>query len=407
MIKKIIGFLAVTLMLAAPCLNAGLADWISSVVPPSMRLPDEMRREIANMKEKSNNSTPVICINSERRDSVIASAESIGFPFFHFAILRFDLNKMKENINAENKATIAHELTHAQKNHGGEPRAWDLLGLFSFIGLGETLVLGSLYLYHHATDTQNLYSALSKVAIPFFTFTGSTYYSIQKLKAHRAEYEKNKQAIREQCEMEAETGAFKTMAQCGYCSDIKTVFNEIVMKGSDNPAEHVRNGFGKLKIATATLNLLSEKADEDLAFLERKLNKITPEQLITMNWQEINRFMMPKMNQVRESLSKTITPDTVGNTIDEYGAAKLEILRGWCHLHPDECRPRGPIYPTLSQTIAYQKAALKECQMLQLRKIDLKLPSPKLSPKLRAALQLAKEVDPSAPKGTPGSCNTQ
>ena len=119
--KQIISFIAASLMLAAPCLNAGLANWISNHLPASKQVSQEYRDEVKYMKRKAGIRTPVIFVNVDD-PSLNAAVWNMNFWSYPplFSIMAINETAFKEatslGLPAQNTQTLAHEIVHLNNN---------------------------------------------------------------------------------------------------------------------------------------------------------------------------------------------------------------------------------------------------------------------------------------------------
>ncbi len=186
-----------------------------------MRTCEEYRKEIDHMKKYTENSVPVICINTTLPSNQLATAESIGFPFFHFAILRLDENKMHDlterGLTASNTKTLAHELTHAKENHNGELNAWTKLTQLSLSIAAGGFTKMAVDKYNNSPTDQRM-NDLSSIAL----IVGCI--ALGKTVQLGFEFWSNALKIRREEEYQAEKGAYETMQKLGYCKALEHTY---------------------------------------------------------------------------------------------------------------------------------------------------------------------------------------
>src|SRR5579862_7054263 len=122
MLKKLLPILT-CLILAAPCLNAGLANWISNHLPASRQVSQEYRDEVKYMKHKAGIRTPIIFVKSDNA-SFQAAVQNINFwsfpPFFSIMYINEKSFKREtaRGLTSINIQALAHELEHIRNNDG-------------------------------------------------------------------------------------------------------------------------------------------------------------------------------------------------------------------------------------------------------------------------------------------------
>src|SRR5271155_4476102 len=118
---RFIAFIAINLIFAMPCLNAGLADWISDNLPKTWQVSQEYRDEVKHIQGKTGKPVPIIFVNSNR-DS-LGSALNFGVGPLRFAMMLINQKKFSANTSDDNTQTLAHETKHIDENHGGVQHA--------------------------------------------------------------------------------------------------------------------------------------------------------------------------------------------------------------------------------------------------------------------------------------------
>ncbi len=269
--KKFISLIATSIMLAAPNIHAmagynfyfgkpktesvPLDECISSMLPQELRLSQEYRDEIKYMKEKAGITTPTICakISSDR---LTGATRNYGVGPLRFAILQLNEEDMNSIHPAFSTHTIAHELTHVERNHVGAQNAalnTALLGLaglaLSFRKLKKPAALGGLALTtgtigalaYEYTERYNAGPNHAVVQSAALLGLAGLALSFQKLKKPAAlgglalttgtivslaiDTEYAKQTSRYvQYETEAEEGAVEKLSKLGYCKALEQEF---------------------------------------------------------------------------------------------------------------------------------------------------------------------------------------
>jgi hypothetical protein len=210
--KKLLFPILASLMLAAPCLNAGLADWISDNLPKSWQLSKEYRDEIKHMQEKTGVTSPVICVKMNS-DIATAGTFNIGAGPLRCAIMLFSENYMNNRSpKSLNTATIAHELTHVEHNHGWKKNTLGLAFVGSILTMSAQLIkwCGQSFAASAQNETPKTFRSFLKSAqIPAVVAIGA----FCMLAIHNAT--DHTSTITQQ-ETQAEEGSFKKLQQLGY-----------------------------------------------------------------------------------------------------------------------------------------------------------------------------------------------
>ncbi len=231
--KKFISLIAASIILAAPNIHAmagynfyfgkpktesvPLDEYISSMLPQKLRLSQEYRDEIKYMKEELKINIPIICARTYD-PKISGCAWSTGVGPLQFAIVQLNEGHMNKHSSKDsNTTTIAHELTHAERNHGGMQRAVAC----GFMGLL------CQYLRWYATFITTTIRTGTPPEVPI-----NLKHDFRKLKKPAAlaglaltlaidtAYAKYT-SRRSQWETEAEEGAVEKLSKLGYCSALE------------------------------------------------------------------------------------------------------------------------------------------------------------------------------------------
>ncbi len=107
-IKSLLAFL-----LAAPCLNAGLDSWISSILPERMRASESMRSSIYTATKHLKMKKPVFVMHASLEENTLAEAEN----YLPFSIIKVDNDAIARQSDTDQKYVGYHEVGHVVHNH--------------------------------------------------------------------------------------------------------------------------------------------------------------------------------------------------------------------------------------------------------------------------------------------------
>ncbi len=234
-VQKFISLIAASIILAAPNIHAMAGynfyfgkpktesvpfdECISSMLPQKLRLSQEYRDEIKYMKEKTGITTPIICVKSSPNAPFVGATRNYGVGPLRFAILQLNEEDMNDRYGNFNTHTIAHELTHVERNHGGvintaplgvipAVEIWCMASFSKWIPAGMPRVAPA--------DLKNGFGKIKKSAalgaagLALTLVIGAAY----------AKYT----SIRSQWETEAEEGAVEKLSKLGYCKALEEEF---------------------------------------------------------------------------------------------------------------------------------------------------------------------------------------
>jgi hypothetical protein len=116
--KKLLLPMLTCLILAAPTLNAGWADWISNNMPQPLRVSKEYRDEVKYIQEKTGNpNVPIIFINGGVPNS-LAGVWNFGLGSYQFSLMSIKQSSLQKQTPHLRTYALAHETAHIDKNHG-------------------------------------------------------------------------------------------------------------------------------------------------------------------------------------------------------------------------------------------------------------------------------------------------
>lgn len=109
--KSILGFLAAIFMLAAPCANAGLGSFISSILPEPMRVSEINRKHFDEARTIMGIKRPAIIRNAVLTEDIHGFTQNYG----PFSIIH--INEYQNPDQEQLISTIYHETGHVFHNH--------------------------------------------------------------------------------------------------------------------------------------------------------------------------------------------------------------------------------------------------------------------------------------------------
>ena len=190
--KKLVLPILTCVTLINPCLNAGLADWISENLPKSWQVDKEYRDEVKYIQKNAGNpNVPIIFVNTNDK-RFAAVVRNVGIGFCRFAIMHINQEKLAKSSPSSNTFTLAHETAHVDQNHFG----------CTNLAFLTSLALDSVRLKLFAPQEYTLRSA-----VPTYLALGIAY-------AFRPD--------RRKIECEADRIAFEKLAKLGYCKALQS-----------------------------------------------------------------------------------------------------------------------------------------------------------------------------------------
>ena len=100
-------------LLAAPCLNAGIDSWISSILPEKMRACESMRSSIYTATNHLKIKKPVFVMHESLEEKTLAQAEN----YLPFSIIKVDNDAIARQSDEIKRNTGYHEVGHVLHNH--------------------------------------------------------------------------------------------------------------------------------------------------------------------------------------------------------------------------------------------------------------------------------------------------
>ena len=192
--KKLVLPILTCVTLINPCLNAGLADWISENLPKSWQVDKEYRDEVKYIQKNAGNpNVPIIFVNTNAK-KFAAVVGNFGIGSCRFAIMCINQEAFAKSSPSYNTFTLAHETAHIDQNHGG------CTGLALLTSLAPYLVFLKKALFAPQECT------LLSVA-PSCLALGIAYASLPDDR---------------KCECEADRIAFEKLAKLGYCKALQS-----------------------------------------------------------------------------------------------------------------------------------------------------------------------------------------
>jgi hypothetical protein len=213
-----------SLMLAAPCLNAGLDSWISSILPEKIRAPKEYRDEFYKLKEVDDIPCPTFLIKEPVEHNKRALAGTRNYFFYSLVRMNEGLfaKETARNRTYDNIQTIAHELNGHVKNRDHRTQ-WSLASLQGSLNIFGNIALGSAAALSIFSRTKRQFAPLTLIAgftTKFATIEGSKKID-DALDALEPQSDEEALAQQRKRELAADTAGVIAMAKCGYCKALQ------------------------------------------------------------------------------------------------------------------------------------------------------------------------------------------
>jgi hypothetical protein len=189
--QKFISLIAACLMLAAPCLNAGLDSWISSILPEKWRAPEETRKHIYAAQKILDIKYPIFVMRTALEEDTLAHTENNA----SHSIIR--INKHR---NDDIMHSMYHEMGHVFYDHARKDNAIKTQVSTGFFMTAFALSYGIVRTHHHSLPQKYTILAASAASL------ASSIYACSKIPTYTPE---EKIAIDRERELQAEEIAFQ------------------------------------------------------------------------------------------------------------------------------------------------------------------------------------------------------